>query len=109
MSVGMFKYEMDQIEEKARERALGEGKSREEAQAIGEKERLDSGSRVVTALSRSTSWALTGAAAGSVVPGVGTAVGGTVGFVAGAISALTDSKPSPGKAIASWLGVLGNK
>ena len=104
--VGQFAHDMREIENEARDRALREGKSYEEAQQIGEKARLDSGLSVITALGKSSSWAITGAAVGSVVPVVGTAVGGTIGFVAGALKALTDPNPSPAKAVGSYVSMF---
>jgi phage tail tape-measure protein len=106
MSFGEFARFLDETEEKAREKALIEGKSLEDAKTIAEQERMASGSAVITALARSTAWSITGAAVGSVVPVVGTAVGATIGFVGGAISAIVDPKPSLGKAAKDYFSVL---
>lgn len=106
MSFGEFARYLDETEERARERALREGKSLEEANKIAEQERMASGSAVITALTRSTSWGIAGAAVGSVVPVVGTAVGATIGFVGGAISAIIDPKPSLGKAAKDYGSIL---
>jgi hypothetical protein len=107
MSFGEFARLCDDIENRAKERALAEGKSPEEAQKLAEQERMDQGSAVITALGRSCSWGVTGAAVGSVVPVVGTVVGGTIGFVAGAISAIVDPKPSIRKSVSAYGSLLG--
>lgn len=106
MSAGEFARYVRETEQKAREQALSEGKSLEEATKIGEQESAAAGSKVVSALGRSTAWSITGAAVGSVVPGVGTAVGGTIGFVGGAISAFVDPNPSPAKAVKDYINIF---
>jgi phage tail tape-measure protein len=106
MSLYQFAQFCDEVERKAREEALAMGKSPEEAKKIGERERINQGSGVITALGRSAAGAMTGAAVGSVIPIVGTAVGGTIGFIAGAISAIADPEPSPTKAVKAYVSMF---
>lgn len=106
MCFGEFARSLNDIEERAREQALREGKSPEEAQKLAEQERMAHGSAVITALTRSTAWGMAGAAAGSVIPVVGTAVGGTIGFIAGAMSAIVDPEPSLGKAAREYVSIF---
>jgi len=106
MSISLILQDLKKMEDDARAKALSEGNSVEEADKIAKKESSDAGWTVVTAISRSTAWALAGATVGSVVPVVGTVIGGAVGFVAGSVSALTDPNPSPVKAATSWISIF---
>ena len=106
MSFYQFAQFCDEVEKRAREEALAAGKSPEEAKKVGERERINQGSGVITALGRSAAGAMTGAAVGSVIPVVGTAIGGTIGFIAGAISAIADPEPSPIKAAKAYVSMF---